>query len=153
FTPRITFNGPVIANKLWFSQGAEYRIEKRRVLALAFPENETVSESVNSFTQVDYVPTTTHSITGTLHVSPRQAKFLNLDFFNLRPVTPNYRARDYTGVVIDGWTVEQNLLESTVSIKKAGIDVWGQGRRGGRRAPDRKFGQSLQLPDPPLVAL
>ncbi len=129
FTPRITFNGPLIANKLWLSQGAEYRIAKRRVLALAFPENETVTESVNSFTQVDYVPTATHSLTGTMHVSPRQAKFFNLDFFNRRPVTPNYRARDYTGVVIDRWTIGENLLESAVSIKKAGIDVWAQGEQ------------------------
>src|SRR5262245_63177028 len=126
-TPRITLNGPVIANKLWVSQGAEYGIAKRRVLALSFPENETVTESINSFTQVDYVPSTTHSLTGTIHVSPRQAKFFNLDFFNQRPVTPNYRARDYTGAVIDRWTMGQNLLESAVSIKKTGIDVWPGG--------------------------
>jgi carboxypeptidase family protein/TonB-dependent receptor-like protein len=127
FTPRVTFNGPVIANKLWFSQGAEYRIDKRRVLALTFPNNETVTESLNSFTQVDYIPNATHSVTGTIHVSPRQAKFFNLDFFNQRPVTPNYRARDYTGVVSDRWTLGQSLLESAISIKKAGIDVWAQG--------------------------
>jgi hypothetical protein len=127
FTPRVTLNGPVIANKLWFSQGAEYRIDKRRVLALAFPNNETVTESVNSFTQVDYIPDATHSITGTIHVSPRQAEFFNLDFFNRRPVTPNYRARDYTGMISDRWTIGQSLLESAISIKKAGIDVWAQG--------------------------
>ncbi len=127
FTPRITFNGPVVANKLWFSQGAEYRISKRRVLALPFPVNETVTESVNSFTQVDYIPTATHSITGTMHIAPRQASFFNLDFFNQRPVTPNYRSRDYTGIVADRWTMGENLLESTVSIKDNGIDVWGQG--------------------------
>src|SRR5215475_5536313 len=127
FTPRITFNGPLIANKLWFSQGAEYRIDKRRVLALTFPDNETINESVNSFTQLDYVPNGTHSLTGTIHVSPRQAEFFNLDFFNRRPVTPNFRARDYTGVVSERWTLGQNLLESAISIKKAGIEVWAQG--------------------------
>src|SRR5215510_10205158 len=139
FTPRVTFNGPLIANKLWFSQGAEYRIDKRRVLALTFPNNETVTESVNSFTQVDYIPTATHSITGTLHVSPRQAKFFTLDFFNHRPVTPNYRARDYTGVFIDRWTLGQNLLESAVSVKKAAIDVWAQGEQDMTLTP---FGNS-----------
>jgi hypothetical protein len=127
FTPRITLNGPIIPNKLWFSQGAEYRIDKRRVLALTFPNNETVTESVNSFTQIDYFLNDTHSGAGTIHVSPRQAKFFNLDFFNQRPVTPNYRARDYTGVISDRWTLGQNLLESAISIKKAGIDVWAQG--------------------------
>ncbi|HKQ72758.1 MAG TPA: TonB-dependent receptor [Blastocatellia bacterium] len=147
FTPRITFNGPVIANKLWFSQGAEYRIAKRRVLALAFPENETVTESINSFTQVDYVPSTTHSLTGTIHVSPRQAKFFNLDFFNRRPVTPNYRARDYTGAVIDRWTLGQNLLESAVSIKKTGIDVWAQGEREMTLTPTGNSGNYFNSQD------
>ena len=147
FTPRITFNGPLIANKLWFSQGAEYRIAKRRVLALAFPVNETVTESVNSFTQVDYTPTATHSITGTMHVSPRQAKFYNLDFFNERPVTPNYRARDYTGAVIDRWTLGQNLLESAVSIKKAGIDVWAQGEQEMTLTPTGNHGNYFNSQD------
>jgi hypothetical protein len=147
FTPRITLNGPVIPNKLWVSQGAEYRIAKRRVLALAFPDNETVTESVNSFTQVDYVPSTTHSITGTFHVSPRQAKFFNLDFFNQRPVTPNYRARDYTGAVIDRWTLGQNLLESTASIKKTGIDVWAQGEREMTLSPAGNSGNYFNSQD------
>ncbi len=147
FTPRITFNGPVINNKLYFSQGLEYRIAKRRVLALTFPENETVSESVNSFTQADYLPSATHSITGTLHIAPRQAKFFNLDFFNRRPVTPNFRARDYTGVVTDRWTIGENLLESTLSIKRAGIDVWSQGLQEMTLSPTGNSGNYFNTQD------
>jgi hypothetical protein len=147
FTPRITLNGPLIPDKLWVSQGAEYRVNKQRVMALAFPNNETVTEAVNSFTQVDFVPSATHSITGTMHVSPRQAKFFNLDFFNQRPVTPNYRARDYTGAIIDRWTIGQNLLESTVNIKKAGIDVWAQGEQEMTLSPTGNSGNYFNSQD------
>jgi len=147
FTPRITFNGPVIANKLWFSQGAEYRIAKRRVLSLPFPVNETVSESINSFTQVDYIPSATHSITGTLHIAPSQASFFNLDFFNRRPVTPNFRVRDYTGTIIDRWTMGENLLESTVAIKDAGIDIWAQGVQEMTLAPAGNSGNYFNSQD------
>ncbi len=126
-SPRLTLNGPLIKDKLYFSQGIEYDMAKRRVLSLPFPNNEAVSESVNSFSQLDYLPVATHSMTGTLHITPRQAKFYNLDFFNQRPVTPNFRARDYTGTVTDRWTVGENLVESTFSFKKADIDVWAQG--------------------------
>ncbi len=147
FTPRITFNGPIIANKLYFSQGAEYRIAKRRVLALPFPVNETVTESVNSFTQIDYLPNSTHSITGTLHISPRQAKFYNLDFFNERPVTPNYRMRDYTGTVIDRWAIGENLLESTLAIKRAKIGVWGQGEQEMSITPTGNYGNYFNSQD------
>jgi hypothetical protein len=147
FTPRVTFNGPIIANKLWFSQGAEYRIAKRRVLALPFPVNETVTESVNSFTQVDYVPTPTHSITGTLHITPQQAKFFNLDFFNRRPVTPNYRSRDYTATIIDRWTIGENLLESAIAIKDSGIDVWAQGEQEMTLTPTGNSGNYFNSQD------
>lgn len=128
-TPRLTFNGPLIKNKLYFSQGIEYDIAKRRTLALPFPNNETINESVNSFTQFDYIASDRHNLTGTLHIAPRKAKFFNLDFFNQRPVTPNFSARDYTGTLIDRWTLGENVLESTVAIKRAALDVWAQGRQ------------------------
>lgn len=127
FTPRINFNGPLIKNKLYFSQGIEYRIAKRRVLSLPFPVNESKTESVNSFTQLDYLPSATHSLTGTLHVSPSKGSFYNLGFFNQRPVTPNYSSRDYTATLLDRYTLGENLLETTIAIKRAGADVWGQG--------------------------
>ena len=128
-TPRLTFNGPLIANKLYFSQGIEYDLAKRRVLSLPFPNNETINESVNSFSQFDYIVSPTHSVTGTLHIAPRQAKYFNLDFFNQRSVTPNFRARDYTGTLLDRLTVGNKLLESNLTIKRTGINVWAQGQQ------------------------
>ena len=128
-TPRVTFNGPLIKNKLYFSQGIEYAIKKHRVLSLPFPNNETVNESVNSFTQLDYIGLANHSLTGTMHIAPRHSKFFNLDYFNRRPVTPNFAAKDYTGTIQDRWTLGTSLLESTIAIKSAKQDVWGQGQQ------------------------
>lgn len=128
-TPRLTLNGPLIKNKLYFSQGIEYALKKNRVLSLTFPENETVNESVNSFTQLDYLGWKNHALTGTLHIAPRHAKYFNLDFFNRRPVTPNYAAHDYTTSIIDRWTIGTNLLETHLSGKKATQDVWAQGQQ------------------------
>src|SRR5262245_26379486 len=139
-SPRVTFNGPLIKDKLYFSQGIEYALSKRRVLALPFPVNETVSESVNSFTQFDYIASQTHSLTGTLHIAPRKAKFFNLDFFNRRPVTPNFSARDYTGTIIDRYAFGANLLESLVAIKRADQDVWPQGGDEMTLTPTQNFG-------------
>lgn len=128
-TPRVTFNGPLIKNKLFFSQGIEYALKKNRVLSLTFPENETVNESVNSFTQFDYLGLKNHAVTATAHIAPRHAKWFNLDFFNRRPVTPNFSGHDYTTTVIDRWTIGTSLLETNFSVKSARQDVWGQGRQ------------------------
>ncbi|MEP7341045.1 MAG: carboxypeptidase regulatory-like domain-containing protein [Acidobacteriota bacterium] len=126
-TPRVVFNGPLIKNRLFLSQGTEYAIRKRAVQTLEYPNKETIEESVNSFTQLDYLLSPTHTLTGTFHLAPRKVKFYNLDFFNRRPVTPNFSGKDYTGTLIDRLTLGQNLLESLVSVKSYDARVWAQG--------------------------
>src|SRR5262249_27186314 len=126
-TPRVVFNGPLIKNRLYISQGSEYVINKRPVQTLEYPNKETKSESINSFTQLDYLFSGTHTLTGTFHLAPRKDSFVGLDFFNRRPATPNWKGKDYTGTVIDRLTLGQNLLESTVAVKNYRVNVYGQG--------------------------
>jgi hypothetical protein len=126
-SPRITFNGPLIANKLYFSEGIEYDLQKRPVRTLPFPFNESKQESLNSFTQFDYIFSGTHTLTGTFHLAPRHMNFVGLEFFNPQPVTPTFHAHDYTGTVLDRLTIGNNLLESTLAIKRFSGGVWGQG--------------------------
>src|SRR5205085_7015282 len=45
-SPRLIFNGPLIKDKLYFSEGVEYDLVKRPVRTLPFPFNESKSESV-----------------------------------------------------------------------------------------------------------
>ena len=126
-SPRVTFNGPLIANKFYFSEGLEYDLQKRPDRTLPFPFNESKQESVNSFTQLDYILSARNTISGTFHLAPRQMEFVNLDFFNPQPVTPTFNAHDYTGTAIDRWTIGNNLLESTLAVKSFTGNVWGQG--------------------------
>ncbi len=127
-SPRLVFNGPLIKDKLYFSEGVEYDLVKRPVRTLPFPFNETKNESVNSFTQLDYILSPTHTLTGTFHVAPRHMNFVGLEFFNPREVTPTLAAHDYTGTLIDRLTIGSNLLESTLAIKRFTGGVWGQGQ-------------------------
>ena len=126
-SPRVTFNGPLITNKFYFSEGLEYDLRKLPDRTLPFPFNESKSQSVNSFTQFDYILSPMNTLTGTFHVAPRQMQFVNLNFFDPQPVTPTFSARDYTGMVIDRWTIGNSLLESTLAIKRFSGNVWGQG--------------------------
>ncbi|MGE0129235.1 MAG: carboxypeptidase regulatory-like domain-containing protein [Blastocatellales bacterium] len=126
-SPRLVFNGPLIANRLFLSEGFEYILEKRPVRTLSFPRNESKQESYNSFTQLDYIISPAQTLTGTFHAAPQHRNFVNLDFFNPQPVTPSFRARDYTGTVIDRLTLGTNLLESTVGIRRSNAGVGAQG--------------------------
>jgi len=127
-SPRLTFNGPLIPNRLYISEGVEYEITKRPVRQLPFPFNESKRESINSFSQFDVILSPLHTLTGTFHLAPRSQSFVNLDFFNPQEVTPTFRAHDYTGTIIDRLTIGSNLLEGTVAIKRYDGRVWGQGR-------------------------
>lgn len=126
-SPRVTFNGPLIPNKFYFSEGLEYDLQKQPDRTLPFGHNESKQESTNSFTQLDYILSPANALSGTFHAAPRHMNFVGLDFFNPQPVTPTFRARDYTGTLIDRWTLGRNLLESTLAIKRFVGNVWGQG--------------------------
>jgi hypothetical protein len=139
-SPRLTFNGPLIHDKLYFSEGVEYDLVKRPVRTLPFPFNESKSESFNSFTQLDYILSSLHTLTGTFHAAPRRMSFVGLEFFNPREVTPTLNARDYTGTLIDRLTIGNNLLESTLAIKHYNGSVWGQGQDEMTLAPQRNSG-------------
>jgi len=126
-SPRITFNGPLVKNRLYLSQGLEYTLHKVPSRTLPYPYNESKQESTNSFTQLDYILSPTHLLTGTFHLAPHRTNYVNLEFFNPQPVTPSFSARDYTGTIIDRLTIGSHVLESLVAVKSYGADVWAQG--------------------------
>lgn len=146
-SPRITFNGPLIENKFYFSEGLEYDLQKRPDRTLPFPFNESKQESLNSFTQLDYILSPVNTLTGTFHVAPRRMEFVNLDFFNPQPVTPTFNAHDYTGTVIDRWTIGSSLLESTIAVKRFTGSVWGQGDQNMILRPAGNFGNYFSQQD------
>ena len=146
-SPRVVFNGPLIKDKFFFSEGLEYELKKEPVKTLPFPFNETKQESVNSFTQLDYIFSPLHTLTGTFHVAPRHMNFVNLSFFNPQEVTPTFRAHDYTGTVIDRVTIGSNLLESTVAVKRFTGNVWGQGTEEMVLKPEANSGNYFSQQD------
>jgi len=126
-SPRLSLNGPLIANRLYFSEGLEYDIQKRPVRTLPFPFNESKQESVNSFTQLDYVISSTHLLTGTFHFAPRHTNFVNPQYFDPQPVTPGFRAQDYAATFIDHLAVGRGTLESGLGVQHFDDAVAGQG--------------------------
>lgn len=128
-SPHLNFNGPIIKNRFFLSQTLGYSISKSPVRGLSFPNNETISETQSSFTQLDWTLTPTHSQTFTFGYFPERQSFVGLDFFRPRPVTPNYKQKDFVGTFRDAFVFDNRaLLQTSVSYKKFDADVWGQGR-------------------------
>jgi Carboxypeptidase regulatory-like domain/TonB-dependent Receptor Plug Domain len=126
-TPRVNFNGPLIKDRLFLSQSLSYSIAKQPVRGLAFPVNETKTESQSYFSQLDLILSNRHTQTFTFGYFPQRDQFVNLDFFRPQPVTPNYKQKDFVFTVRDHYQVREGLLQSAFSFKRFDADVWGQG--------------------------
>src|SRR6202011_3963035 len=126
-SPRINFSGPLRSNKLYFSEGLEYSGWKTPVRTLPFPFNESKTESVNSFSQLDYIVSDKHFVTGTFHITPRHTNFVDPQFFSSQPTTPNFRGFDRAWTLIDHKAVGGWLIDSTLGFQAFDARVGSQG--------------------------
>jgi hypothetical protein len=126
-TPRISFDGPVIRNKLFLSQAAQYKLEKKQTRTLPFPHNESKEESVNSYTQIDYIVSPEHFLTVSAHVAPGHINFVDPQFFTPQPVTPNTRVHERMFTLTDHASVLHGLLDSSINRQVFNVLVGAQG--------------------------
>lgn len=126
-TPRLNVEGPLIPGRLYFSEGFEYAVRKTEVYTLPFPYNQSLQEGVNSFAQLDWMATSRQWLTATVHVAPQRLGYVNMNFYNPQPTTPDASTHNYTATVADRLSVWGGLLENTFSFTRFSASVWGQG--------------------------
>lgn len=126
-TPRISFGGPLLANRLYFAEGGQYSMKKETVRTLPFPYNQSKQESVNSFSQLDYIFSATHFLTATSQVAQQHTNFANLTFFTPEPVSPSFRASERSSTATDHLALGTTLVSSTLSVQMFGAGTGAQG--------------------------
>jgi hypothetical protein len=126
-TPRFVFGGPLIKNRLYFNSAFVYVIDKVPSRTLGFPFNESKKESINSFTQLDYILSPNQILTGTAHISPQHTNFINPDYFNPQPVTPSYAQQSYVGTLAHHFGIFNGTLDSSISVQRFNAYVGAQG--------------------------
>lgn len=145
--PRLNFNGPLIADRLYLSQSLSYAIIKNPVRGLSFPFNETKTERQSYFTQLDLTLNSRHTQTFTFGYFPERDQFIGLDFFRPQPVTPNYRQRDFSFTARDNYALNDGLLETVVAFKRFDAKVWGQGTQDQTLTPTVEEGNYFATQD------
>lgn len=134
-TPRLNFEGPLIPGKLYISEGLEYEIRKTAVYTLPFPRNQKRQEGVNSFAQIDWIPSGGNLVTATAHVAPQRLGHVGMDFFNPEETTPDASTHNYTGTLADRLSLKGGLLETTFSVTRFDANVWAPGDQELQIAP------------------
>jgi len=126
-TPRLNFEGPILARKLFISEGSEYEVRKTPVFTLPFPHNRRKQSGINSFTQMDWIVSPKQLVTATFHAAPQRLGFVNIDYFNPEPTAPDARTHNYTGTLSHHLGLLGGLLDTTFSTTRFDAGVWPQG--------------------------
>jgi hypothetical protein len=139
-TPRLNLEGPLIKGKLYLSEGVDYEIRKTEVYELPFPYNQKKVESFNSFAQLDWIASSRQLVTATFHVAPQRLDYVNMDYFNPQPTTPDAHTQNYVSTVADKLTIFGGILDNTFSFTHFDASVWGQGQQDFTMAPQGNSG-------------
>jgi hypothetical protein len=126
-TPRATFGGPIIPERLYLTESAEYEIRNTSVITLPFPRNQQNREGLNSFTELDYIVGPSNMLTATIHAADQRSRYVNMDFFNPEPVSPDAAYQTYAAALTDRMTFGSALLENALSLSTFRAKVWPQG--------------------------
>ena len=93
FTPRATITGPLIKDRLAFTQSLEYRFVRTPVESLPPLQRDTTLESFDSFSQFDLKINDRQTATLSVAVFPQKLDYLGLNTFNPQPSTTNLHQR------------------------------------------------------------
>jgi len=95
FTPRTTITGPLMKERLAFTQSFEYRFVRTPVESLPPLQRDTKIESLDSFSQFDLKISDRQSATLSLAIFPQKFDFLGLNTFTPQPSTTDLHQRGY----------------------------------------------------------
>jgi hypothetical protein len=123
-TPRITFTGPLVKDRVAFTQSFEYRFIRTPVSSLPQLQRDTKFEAFNSFSQVDINLTQRQTMTASFALYPQKINYLGLNTFVSQPSTPDLRQRGYMVSIQHRYAIgPDSMVVSQFSYKKFDADV------------------------------
>jgi hypothetical protein len=123
-TPRVTFTGPVVKDRVAFTQSLEYRYERTPINSLPPLQRDTRNETFDSYTQIDANLSQKQTATVSFSLFPQKLDYFGLNTFNPQPATPNLHVRGFqAGLQHRYITNSGSLLSSQLSFRKFNADV------------------------------
>jgi len=87
--------GPLVKNKIAFTQSFEYRFVRTPVSSLPQLQRDIKYEGFNSFSQLDATLSERQSLSVSLALYPQKINYLGLNTFTPQPSTPDFHQREY----------------------------------------------------------
>jgi hypothetical protein len=126
-TPRATFTGPVLKDRIAITQSFEYRYVRTPVNSLPPAERDTKLESFDSYTQIDFTFSPKQTATASIALYPQKLDYLGLNTFTPQPSTPDFHQRGYQFNAQHRYLIgKEGVLSSQFSYKRFDADVTAQ---------------------------
>lgn len=123
-TPRMTVTGPIVKDKVAFTQSFEYRYVRTPVESLPPLQRDIKLESFNSYSQVDVNLTQQQTMTASFALYPQKLNYLGLNTFVPQDSTPDLHQRGYMASIQHRYAVSSDsMVVSQFSYKRFDADV------------------------------
>ena len=122
-SPRVTFSGPIVKDRVAFTESLQYRYERNPVYSLPTPQRDTKSEKFDSYTQIDINISKSQTATASFAVFPEKFDYYGLNTFTPQASTPDFHESGYQAYLQHRYVTDSgDLLTSQISYKSLGAD-------------------------------
>ena len=126
YNPRVYITGPLLSNRLSFSEALGYDIDKQPVRGLAWPHNEIWTHDFNSFTDFHYVFSPQHLAIITANVFPLHRQFANINSLVPQTASSDYGQHGFKITLTDQYVTTGGGIFTTI-VDGMKFDSWGHG--------------------------
>jgi outer membrane receptor protein involved in Fe transport len=124
-SPRFTFSGPIVKDRVAFTESLEYRYERTPIYSLPSLQRDTKSEKFDSYTQFDVNVSTHQTATASFAVFPQKFEYYGLNTFTPQASTPDLHERGYQAYLQHRYFNDSgDLLTSQVSYRTFDADLF-----------------------------
>jgi outer membrane receptor for ferrienterochelin and colicin len=113
-TPGVEVGGPLIKNKLNFSETMTYEFRKDPVHGLSWPVDETMTYSLVSFTEFQWTFSPKHLLNVNINDFPSTILFANIDTLIPQTASASFRRRGVSVGISDDYQFDSGMLLTTV---------------------------------------
>jgi hypothetical protein len=140
FEPRFSVRGPLQRDRLFLAQDFQLRYLNEPVKSLP-DEPEIGLRSFDSFTRVDGVLSTRHTLGGLVVMFPRRVEHLTMNTFRPAEATPEFKQNGISLGLQDRFAISPTIvLESTLAGRGFEIEVNTDGRQPMAYTPESQQG-------------
>ena len=135
--PRMFLTGPLIKNKLDFLEAMTYDLVKQPVRGLAWPHNETKTESLNSFTSFQYIFSAKQILAVNAKLFPLKRQFADINSLLPQSASSNYGQKGYSVGATDRYLFSSGgVLTTLIQATRFDSNAYGQGPNDMLVTPD-----------------